>query len=523
MSAAAVVLPAGWTESDSSVVPVTYYEDVCTQLFSFGTLFVFDKAPSIAPLQEALRIVLRGYPALAGRYQQRKRSFVIQGTDPKQAGVPFVIVPAEAGVPRPTHTSLPSTYQARVSAYQVYWRRAPPFTVKLTLHLDGSATLAPTVSHGIMDGEAYYNFVVLWSKLARDLAGGETPAEQPAFLTDRSSHPKPKRTPKEVYRELRKADLAGHFDSRPQIRRMYTVGPIRSILGGFAIYFSRHTEQRLRVHVHFSKAEVQNIKEAALRTMPERHTFLSSNDALVGHCSQVLSNYLGFHGGGRLNVLMNNRKSLVKGGFQLEEYYGNAWAIDQAEKSAAPLHRMALGEVAALVRDVVRRYEDVPYVVNRAELYEEASRQGLLPPFFKTLGRALVSNNLVRFPILDVDFGAGRPALVVPPNLNEQVLTVPSAAEEGAVDVYCTTLPLRWQLRGLRKPRWQKEFHKYAEPAAGDDASAGQAGSPKTKAKAGASTPASVVAVSPVAADEDSVALPAEREDAVEEAEQQDG
>ena len=307
---------------------------------------------------------------------------------------------------------------------------APLMTVRLTHLKNGGCVLGVCANHGLCDGDTFYSMMDRWAALAR---GTDLP---PTVVIDQSQVPfDPKRR---TLAETKQAveDQGWTWVSLPPAGlRLARIATTEGIL--------LHDQHRSKPF-HISNKALKRMKLAAELDAKyggrQLKGPLTSNEVVSSFMCQMNAKILGFADNTPCgHSTMFNWRGRLKG--LSPHFAGNASsAIGTCEFFAgSPLGHIA----AAMNRGLDAFKTDADMVEEHCKLFLDCHHHGLIAhmsdprslPYLNPIPTSSVTNNFARYPIYNVDFGTGKPDLVVPHHCGDQVIIWPRLDGDG-VDVY---------------------------------------------------------------------------------------
>lgn len=353
----------------SEAVPLTIFDRQVAGL-QVRKLFVYPQGLPVARMLEVLPDALTAYPLLAGRMVRgpRGRQF-----DPTPRGVRVTIADHGGATPR----RLAPADVDRLTAAP----GRPLMAVQIGRFADGGVVLGLANDHAAMDGPSCYQLLTHWAALARGDAEPPPPCHRRAAL-ERLCEATPAVDPASL--GLRRAGV------RELVGLAANVVAARALLQRVLLVADGTAMAALKARAH---AERPAGSSAAI----------SSNDALGAHLWQLLDG-LEHAPLARPLALITNARGTV-GELGGPRYFGNFNDLAIIPASAT------LGARAAGLRTIGAGWSGARTLA-RGRILQESERGGprLFPGgVLDTVRGAMLLNNWSRFPIFELDFGAGKP------------------------------------------------------------------------------------------------------------------
>lgn len=403
--------------------------------YALDTIWVFPTPIPTAILTQSLSQVLGEYHTFSGRYNGRAVVLNDQGAEFTECMDEIHTV---ADVLKNHHDF---DFMRRYVDYSssilgCRFLNAPLCTVRLTRLGDGTCVLGVRVTHGVCDGDTFYSFMDRWAKLARGTL------ESSKVVLDQSQipHEPTRRTKQEVIRDVHAAGwgMIGYFSAALGLGEMW-------IRDGVAPLHHKERTKPFRL----LPAAVSNLKLAAeldakSRNKPMSAQGLTSNEALCAFLVQLTGRVFDFNDATPMgHSTMYNWRGRLQGlslGFA-----GNA---SSAIKTGSDFYcGSPIGAIVGSIHDELERYKsDDVFIQDHVKLFLDSHHYGLSAhgaepknlPYISRRPTTIVTNNFVRYPLYEVDFGTGKPELVVPHHCGDQVLIWPSPPNiaKGGIDLY---------------------------------------------------------------------------------------
>ncbi|MFI8165415.1 acyltransferase [Streptomyces sp. NPDC085931] len=411
--------------------------DLMTGTFATARTFYYRQRLDAAALRESLRRTLVHYPLLTGRLERDTDGGLSVVCN--DAGAVFAEDHRDRPMPdygpgRSARTDL-RHYVHSVNPFRVVGHDTPLLTVKVT-HLRGGSVLGVTINHSLVDGGAYLDFLLHWSRTHRGL-------DHPAPCHDRALLD----------------GLAAGTPPAPDDPQ-YTVVTGR---GKFAFLWRVNARARRiqTLTTRFSAAEVLALRDTA-RTGGDG-TRASSGDALSAHVWRVLGRLRDRdpEATERLGIVVGLRTALAD---RLPHgYWGNAVSNTTAALPARALREEPLAHTASAVREALDRVTERR--ISEETAFLEAQRRAgrtnrvLSRMALDAFEGTVALNNVSRLPVYAIDFGAGRPfwfeypAIPIP----WTVLITPTPDDDHSRDVHLS-IP-REAAEALRTTEWSRRLH----------------------------------------------------------------
>eukprot|EP00928_Gymnodinium_smaydae_P092162 TRINITY_DN75972_c0_g1_i1.p1 TRINITY_DN75972_c0_g1~~TRINITY_DN75972_c0_g1_i1.p1 ORF type:complete len:483 (+),score=69.38 TRINITY_DN75972_c0_g1_i1:76-1524(+) len=340
------VKPAGVLVNDK--FPISAAEAMFSKMpLRFGsypilcfTLRKFDESLMRTSLAKALQV----YPKFAGRLDIRGQRIVLD----ERQGVPFSVVSSTTHTaPERVEESLLPCYARLFAARDVMRGEAPLMAVKITVFRDGTAVLAFSRSHSIMDGSSAWAFLAHWALCAR---GEQVPDTAGGSLFDQH-------IPITLPEVQKAADATEHAKGRTVRRKHVLEFVMKQVLSTMRNIMDKHfmkADDYSGLHrrvIFFSNDEVAAIKAAA---SPPPGTpgdgWITTQDALAAYILQTIARAVlpeNSQGRASLKLWLDARKCL---GIQAGAYHGFGLIVVSQQISGNILKK-SLWEVAVDIHE----------------------------------------------------------------------------------------------------------------------------------------------------------------------------
>ncbi|MFJ3894672.1 acyltransferase [Streptomyces sp. NPDC090083] len=414
--------------------------DLMNGTFATPRVFFYRQTLDTDAVMDSLRRTLAHYPLLTGRLERdADGGLSVLCND---AGAAFTVVHSDRAMPDygPDHSAKGDLrrYISWVNAFRVVGHDTPLLSVKLTHMNGGGSVLGVSISHSVVDGGGYLDFLQHWS---RTHAGQDIPA--PPY--DRAL-----------------LDGLGD-DVRPEPDDpQYSVVTGRQKFG-FIWRVNARSRKVRTVTLRFSAAEVLALREAARVDEDCHRPPVSSGDALSAHLWRILGALRDREPGAeeRLGIVVGLRTALKS---RLPEgYSGNAVSNTTAVVSARELREEPLSHTVSAVRAALDRvtFERVQREAAFLEAQRSAGSSGrvLSRMSLDAFDGTVALNNVSRLPVYEVEFGAGRPFWFEYPAspIPWTVLITPTPDDDHSRDVHLS-VPTE-AADALRTPRWTSRLY----------------------------------------------------------------
>lgn len=393
--------------------------DVLTSHMGIPVIQVYPQGLDVAVLERALVTVLGKYPLLGGRLQKDERGLaIIVGND---AGIAFRVREVAGPIPDyGPHLHMADrihSFHTPIYPWNAFKACCPLMNVDVYRHEDGGVVLSVTTVHSVIDGTAFWQFMVDWSETARGL---ETP-------------------PRPMDRTLL-VDLGQAHLNKPYTRGYVYRTRLWERLKLYA-RFGWQLATRLEKGVFRIPASlVNNWKDQAQAECPAS-AGVTTVELVTAHCLQVMSRrWKGTHDRclGLVIDLRYKRRLRVP-----RHYFGNALGHGEVMYTVRELAEEPVASLALKSRMPAQdlTHEDLLAYLG---LMEHARQHKYLPSMMmrsvaRSLDGGLVLNNCSHFPIYDIDFGTGRPSWHDPVRVVFRMLMVcPTPTGDGGVDIHLT-------------------------------------------------------------------------------------
>jgi hypothetical protein len=421
--------------------------------FALGTCWVFKQAIPSSVIESSLSRLLDEYRPFAGRYDEWNKCVRVN-----DAGVKYQILQDDefdiSRVELEHHTEHFTKKFIDDSSSIIGYRllNAPLMTVRLTYLRNGEGcVLGVRATHGLCDGDTFYTMMDRWAKLAR----GTSEAASAVFDQSQVPFDPNRRTFEEVIEAVEEQGWS-YISKPPAVARLAVL-----LKDGVGLQHRKRTSR-----YHISTEALRRVKFAAELDCKLAGRNISSsittNEALCSFLCQILARVFDFDDSTPCgHSTMFNWRGRLDG--MSPKFAGNA---SSAIKTCDFFAGSPLGEIAFKMNQGLEVFKkDQKVVQEHVELFLDTHHVGLAShmsdprtlPYLTPKPTSAVTNNFGRYPIYGVDFGYGRPTLVVPHHCGDQVIIWPSADGDG-VDLYFQgTTALTIQALSMEEQEW---FHE---------------------------------------------------------------
>lgn len=393
--------------------------DVLTSHVGIPIIQVYPQGLDIVRLEHSLGTVLGKYPLLAGRL--RKDNQGLPYVDGNDAGVAFRVRQCAGPMP-PYGPRLHMARQLRsfhtpIYPWNIFRPTCPLMNVDVNRFDDGGVVLSITVAHSVMDGTAFWQFMLDWAETAR---GGDTP-------------------PRSMDRSILITTGQAHLDTPYTRHYVYEMGQWERIRL-FARFAWQHLF-RLDKGVYRIPADtIEQWKRQAKLEHPDSDG-VSTTELVAAHCLKVMAPLWSGHHDRCLGLVIDlryKRRLRVP-----RHYFGNA--LGHGEVMYSP-EELASGSMAALAlksrmpADRLTHEDLLGYLglMERARQKKQLTRL-MMRSVARSLDGGLVLNACSHFPIYDIDFGTGKPSWHDAVRVVFRMLMVIATPQgDGGVDIHLT-------------------------------------------------------------------------------------
>ncbi len=393
--------------------------DVLTSHMGIPVIQVYPQGLDLARLEQALITVLGKYPLMTGRLQKDAQGLpLIVGND---AGVAFRVRQCSGPIPPfgPQHHMgrLIGSFHTPIYPWKVFKPDCPLLNFDIYRFDDGGTVLSITGVHSLMDGTAFWQFMLDWSKTARGIDTPPRPVDRTILITTGQAHLKTPYTRHYVYRM--------RFWERVKL---------------FARFGWQHLVKLDKGVFRIPAATVAQWKAQAKAERPDSDG-VTTTELVTAHCLQLMAPlWEGKHDrclGLVIDLRYKRRLHVPK------HYIGNALGHGEVMYTAQELAHASMTDLALKSRmpaDSLTHDDLLGYL----GLMEHGRQNKYLLSLMmrsvaRTLDGGLVLNTCSHFPIYDIDFGTGRPSWHDAVRVVFRMLMVVSTPEgDGGVDIHLT-------------------------------------------------------------------------------------
>lgn len=404
--------------------------DIFTSHMGIPIVQVYPKGLDVANLQRSLTTMLGKYPLLAGRMRKDAQGLpCIEGND---AGVRFKVHQCDGPLPAygPANHLHPllKGFHTPIYPWNIFKDSQPLFEVNVYQFADGGAILSNTAAHSVMDGTAYWNFMVDWAACAR---GEEVPARS---------------MEREQLIELGQANLKAPY-TRGYV---YEMG-WRDRLSMYAGLGWQHLVSIDKDVFRIPAATIEQWKQQARTEFPDADG-VTTAELVTAHCLKVL-NPLWQHRRdrclGHVIDLRYKRRLRVP-----RHFFGNALGHGEVMYSADELDKQSLAAIALKSRMPAESLTNEDLLGYLGLMERARQTKGILGLMMRSVGRTLdgglVLNNCSHYPMYEIDFGTGRPSWHDATRVVFRMLMIiPTPEMDGGVDIHLTAL--KPELEAMRR------------------------------------------------------------------------
>ena len=404
--------------------------DIFTSHMGIPIVQVYPKGLDVANLQRSLSVMLGKYPLLSGRMRKDAQGLpCIEGND---AGVRFKVHQCDGPLPAygPDNHLHPllKGFHTPIYPWNIFKDSQPLFEVDVYQFADGGAILSNTAAHSVMDGTAYWNFMVDWAACAR---GEEVPARSMA---------------REQLIELGQGNLEA-----PYTRGYFYEMGWRDRLRMYAGLGWQHLVSIDKDVFRIPAATIEQWKQQARAEFPEADG-VTTAELVTAHCLKVL-NPLWQHRRdrclGHVIDLRYKRRLRVP-----RHFFGNALGHGEVMYSADELGSQSLAAIALKSRMPAESLTNEDLLGYLGLMERARQNKGILGLMMRSVGRTLdgglVLNNCSHYPMYEIDFGTGRPSWHDATRVVFRMLMIiPTPEMDGGVDIHLTAL--KPELEAMRR------------------------------------------------------------------------
>jgi hypothetical protein len=404
--------------------------DIFTSHMGIPIVQVYPKGLDVANLQRSLSVMLGKYPLLGGRMRKDGQGLpCIEGND---AGVRFKVHQCDGPLPAygPNNHLHPllKGFHTPIYPWNIFKDSQPLFEVDVYQFADGGAILSNTAAHSVMDGTAYWNFMVDWAACAR---GEEVP--------DRSME-------REQLIELGQANLDAPY-TRGYVYQMGWRDRIRMYAGLGWQHLVSIDKDVFRIPA----ATIEQWKQQARAEFPEADG-VTTAELVTAHCLKVL-NPLWQHRRdrclGHVIDLRYKRRLRVP-----RHFFGNALGHGEVMYTADELDSQSLAAIALKSRMPAESLTNEDLLGYLGLMERARQTKGILGLMMRSVGRTLdgglVLNNCSHYPMYEIDFGTGRPSWHDATRVVFRMLMIiPTPEMDGGVDIHLSAL--KPELEAMRR------------------------------------------------------------------------
>jgi shikimate O-hydroxycinnamoyltransferase len=408
--------------------------DIFTSHMGIPIVQVYPKGLDVANLQRSLSVMLGKYPLLSGRMRKDVQGLpCIEGND---AGVRFKVHQCDGPLPAygPSNHLHPllKGFHTPIYPWNIFKDSQPLFEVDVYQFADGGAILSNTAAHSVMDGTAYWNFMVDWAACAR---GEEVPARS---------------MEREQLIELGQANLEAPY-TRGYVYEMGWRDRLRMYAGLGWQHLVSIDKDVFRIPA----ATIEQWKQQARAEFPDADG-VTTAELVTAHCLKVL-NPLWQHRRdrclGHVIDLRYKRRLRVP-----RHFFGNALGHGEVMYSADELDKQSLAAIALKSRMPAESLTNEDLLGYLGLMERARQTKGILSLMMRSVGRTLdgglVLNNCSNYPMYEIDFGTGRPSWHDATRVVFRMLMIISTPEmDGGVDIHLTALKPELEAMRRAQPR----------------------------------------------------------------------
>ncbi|MGB0907440.1 MAG: acyltransferase [Maricaulaceae bacterium] len=411
-----------------------------------GLQYVFAQALDPDVLKAAAGELLRRYPALAGRYDQKNACVI---ADDK--GVPFHLVRGVSGAAQ-DYAGLGAEIGNRFHFVDEPPRRAVMSgkavlsSIKLTLFEGGGCILGLAVNHMLLDAAGFHLLAREFGEIYSAMAARQVLPETKLIFDLNTFQFGTQRNQTEV-----KAALAEpNFDLPVKVKG----GMGRAIRALIAFAMERPARQK-RACFYFTAEQVASLKQSLQRESGE--PWISTNVALGAHMLSVMSR-LQYDGAPKTHIQIGQLLDLRGRYFNTDDprqghYVGNAiYIFTDKTVFENGIQNTPRGEIARFLKASLARLNG-DFLKGRLDLTADCLRIGRSYPGLDMKDPMMSLNNQSKMPVYDLAFGEAKLLRVIPQDVGDHIMFFP--ARDGGVEVYVRDLIKPKRLADLAAPDWQ--------------------------------------------------------------------
>jgi len=409
-----------------------------------GVQYVLPDRLDKAALEQAWQILLKQFPAMAGRFNRQQ--IVHSQQLPKLKHQSF-----DEGLE--THARIGSLQDKRTDYVDepprkdVLSGRAPLSTLTLSEFNDG-AILGLAVSHVISDAGGFHKIAGHLAKIYSSILSGKAVPQWP--LT--TSLPEFKFGTQRDWAAT-KTELTGQNLSPP----LKLSGAAGFLPRQMVLWAMNKIASQNRMVAHLEAVQVAKLKETVLTESSE--DWISTNAALCAHFASVLIKLI--HGDSvkkpiRMGQLLDLRGRYFEDtGNQQNSFVGNAILIHTDKPDIETYDRPSLARffkssITGLTPDFLKA---------RLDVIADCLRHGRTYPGLEFTDPLLAVNNQTKMPVYDIAFGGISPSRIIPQDVGDNIMFFP--APDGGVEVYIRDILNPKRQASLETPKWQARLFDF--------------------------------------------------------------
>ena len=409
--------------------------DILTSHMGIPIVQAYPQGLDVARLQASLAKVLASYPMLGGRMRKDANGHpLIEGTD---EGARFKVWrcagPLPALGPRQHLHPLLKGFHTPIYPWNALNGRTPVLEVDVYQFDDGGTLLSTTAVHSVMDGTAYWQFMLDGAACAR---GEDVP-------------------PRPMERDLLQSIGQAHAQAPYTRGYVYQTG-LWERIRQFSRFAWQHLASIDKEVFRIPAATIEQWKQEAREQVPEADG-VTTAELVTAHCLQVLSPLWKHRRDRCLGLVIDlryKRRLRVP-----RHFFGNALGHGEVMYTADELAHAPLGAIALKSRlpaDSLTN-EDLLGYLGLMERFRQkkAVLQLMMRSVARSLDGGLVLNNCSHYPMYEIDFGTGRPSWHDCTRVVFRMLMIiPTPEMDGGVDIHLTALkPELDAMRRMHGPR----------------------------------------------------------------------
>lgn len=396
-------------------------------------LWVFKNDLYQQDLETSLSQTLDYYPHLSGRLNKDKTGIVLNNE-----GIPFEVKEMkDLSLAHISRIKKPLDYfNNGIKLSEFLKGNAAPLSIRLT-QLADAVVLSVHCAHVCMDGNGFFSMMENWAKIHRQETI-EVPVLKSAskFFSD------------EISKEEALKTVAKNKWKRLGINTL-----LRFIWQNILKIADKSTPP-----IHISDKYLNEIKQAIAQKTGKQYGTHAVLSALVSKLCIKLNHFAPNQLCSQLSVIdFRNRVDGVE-----STYIGNAVTnIPTPEFSASTELHEIVEIIDQTIKDKLNKNKDLAMYIH-LNMATAKYKLPFIPFDLNGMNASRPScfyvNNLLKFPIYNLDFGKGKPLIVSPNDLADAIKFWPSSPEKPGVDIYLRGYLAKRYNRLKNKPNWLNDF-----------------------------------------------------------------